>query len=40
MTRAEFIKILASMVEETAADEDIEGLEIKDVSFALSYLYN
>lgn len=31
MTRAEFIKILASMVEETAADEDIEGLEVKDV---------
>ena len=31
MTRAEFIKILACMVEETAADEDIEGLEIKDV---------
>ena len=31
MTRAEFIKILACMVEETAADEEIEGLEVKDV---------
>ncbi len=31
MTKAEFIKILACMVEETAEDEGIEGLEIKDV---------
>ena len=31
MTRAEFIKILACMVEETAAEEEIEGLEVKDV---------
>lgn len=31
MTRAEFIKILACMVESNAEDEEIEGLEIKDV---------
>ena len=31
MTKAEFMKILACMVEENAEDEDIEGLEIKDV---------
>lgn len=30
MTRAEFIKILACMVQESAANEGIEGLEIKD----------
>lgn len=31
MTRAEFIKILACMIEETAEEEEIEGLEVKDV---------
>lgn len=31
MTKAEFIKILACMVEETAKTDDIEGLEIKEV---------
>lgn len=31
MTKAEFMKILACMVEELGEDEDIEGLEIKSV---------
>ena len=31
MTRAEFMKILACMVEMNATDEEIEGLEVKDV---------
>ncbi|MBQ8298905.1 MAG: S-layer homology domain-containing protein [Clostridia bacterium] len=31
MTRAEFIKILACMIEKNAEDEEIEGLEVKDV---------
>lgn len=31
MTRAEFMKILACMVEKQAAEDEIEGLEIKDL---------
>ncbi len=39
MTRAEFIKILACMVEMNADDEEIEGLEIKDVEDCIK-VYN
>ncbi len=39
MTKAEFIKILACMVEMNANDEDIDGLEIKDVENCIK-VYN
>lgn len=35
MTRAEFMKILACMIEMNAEDDEIEGLEVKDVEDAI-----
>ena len=37
MTRAEFMKILACMIENSANDEGIEGLEIKELDIELYY---
>ncbi len=37
MTKAEFMKILACMVEKQAEEEEIEGLEIKDSEYTIKF---